>query len=236
MPLTLDIPSVTGVDLQLEMVGPGGRSYAFVIDWHIRVLAALAWYLVGSIVVAGGMNIAQAAADSSTTFTFVVALPSAAIYLLYHPVLEVLMLGRTPGKRMAGVRIVTQEGATPGIGALLIRNVFRLVDALPFAYCVGLVATMVTRQHLRVGDLAAGTVLVYDEPEKPASFGAMSAAAIGALGLEQTELVRDLLARWNELDRSVRGPLAERLLNGLGHPPAGRSDSELHDALEALLQ
>src|SRR5690606_15820326 len=38
---TLKIPSVTGIDVELRIAGPGGRSYAFVIDWHIRVLVAL---------------------------------------------------------------------------------------------------------------------------------------------------------------------------------------------------
>jgi uncharacterized RDD family membrane protein YckC len=235
MPRTLDIPSVTGVDLKLEIAGPGGRSYAFVIDWHIRLLAALAWFLVGGLAVAGGFNIAEAATTSPSTFVFVVVLPATAIYLLYHPVLEILMQGRTPGKRMAGVRIVTLEGATPGIGALLIRNVFRLVDSLPIAYCVGLAATMLTQQAVRLGDLAAGTLLVYDEPEKLAALGALSAAAIGTLGLEQTELVRDLLARWDELDVDVRGRLARQLLASLGREPAEHDDAVLRQALEVLI-
>ncbi len=42
------IPSVTGVDVELKIAGPGGRSYAFVIDWHIRFLAAVAWFLGGN--------------------------------------------------------------------------------------------------------------------------------------------------------------------------------------------
>ena len=41
------------------------------------------------------------------------------------------MRGRTPGKRIAGVRLVTREGDIPGVGALLLRNVFRLLDSLP---------------------------------------------------------------------------------------------------------
>ena len=77
---------------------------------------------------------------------YIVVLPSLALYFLYHPILEVLMKGRTPGKRIAGVRLVKRDGGVPGVGALLIRNVFRLIDSLPFAYCIGL-ATTIRQQH-----------------------------------------------------------------------------------------
>jgi uncharacterized RDD family membrane protein YckC len=50
------IPSVTGVDVELKIAGPGGRSYAFVIDWHIRFLAAVAWFLGGTLAYAGGLR------------------------------------------------------------------------------------------------------------------------------------------------------------------------------------
>ena len=58
-------------------------------------------------------------------------LPTSLIYLLYHPLVELAMRGRTPGKRMAGVRIVNRQGGTPSSLAILIRNGFRLIDCLP---------------------------------------------------------------------------------------------------------
>ena len=57
---------------------------------------------------------------------------------------------------------MARDGSAPGAGALLVRNVFRLIDSLPVLYCVGLVAVIATREHLRVGDMAAGTLLVYE--------------------------------------------------------------------------
>ena len=66
---------------------------------------------------------------------------------------------------MAGIQIVTRDGGSPGVGALLTRNVFRLVDSLPLLYGVGLLATIVTRNHVRIGDIAAGTLLVYERPD-----------------------------------------------------------------------
>src|SRR3954447_17291140 len=152
------IPSVTGVDVELKIAGPGGRSYAFVIDWHIRFLAAAAWFIGGTIAYAGGLRLLPGD-EVGAAYTFVVIVPSVVIYFLYHPVLEVLLRGQTPGKRMAGVRLVAlADGGAPGIGALLVRNVFRLVDSLPSFYAVGLLTTMVTKHAVRIGDIAAGTL------------------------------------------------------------------------------
>ena len=72
------------------------------------------------------------------------------------------MAGRTPGKRMAGLRVLTPEGLVPTAGALITRNVFRIIDSMPLFYVVGLLFVFFGRQHLRLGDLAAGTVLAIE--------------------------------------------------------------------------
>jgi uncharacterized membrane protein SpoIIM required for sporulation len=89
-------------------------------------------------------------------------MPTLAIYFLYHLVLEPVMRGRTPGKRMIGLRILTPEGLVPSTSALVTRNAFRIIDSLPFAYVVGLLCAMFGKRHLRLGDIAAGTVLAVD--------------------------------------------------------------------------
>jgi uncharacterized RDD family membrane protein YckC len=157
----LVVDSVTGVDLALPVAGAGARGFAFVIDWVIRSIAFIAWYGVAALVYNGRWSFAAPLTPDTQWFVFVV-IPPAAMYCLYHLVLEITMYGRTPGKRMAGVHIVARDGSPPTIGALLIRNVFRLVDSLPLFYGVGLLATLVTKDQLRVGDMAAGTLLIYD--------------------------------------------------------------------------
>ena len=158
----LKIQSVTGADLEFDIAGPGGRSYAFIIDWHIRFLVATAWYLAVALFYEGPGEWFDVDEVSATTFFYVAALPSMIIYFLYHPVLEIAMDGRTPGKRFAGVRIVTHEGQSPDVMSHLIRNAFRLVDSLPGVYMIGLVTTVFTNNSVRFGDLAAGTLLIYD--------------------------------------------------------------------------
>ncbi len=235
----LSVTGSTGGERKLRIAGPGTRSYGFVIDWHIRLLAALAWLLAGllfRLVSPQGTAIAIA----SRGFLLCVVVPAALVYFLYHPVLEVAMRGRTPGKIKAGARIVTLEGAIPGTGALLTRNLFRVIDSLPLLYVVGLVCSLVTARRVRLGDLAAGTVLVVDEePDAPLARSGLLLARSGrpadALGL-----VRDLLERWPQLCAERRVALARAVLSKL-ETAAGRAalaslgEAALKERLEAWL-
>lgn len=230
----LAIDSVTGVDVALPIVGAGGRSYAFIIDWHIRFVVALAWWLVATYLLTGGFGTfgtgvaggdGAGNGDSGYGSYFLVAvLPALAIYFLYHPVLEIAMHGRTPGKRVAGVRIVTREGATPGVGAILIRNIFRLVDSLPTFYCVGLAVTLVSAQHVRIGDLAAGTLLVYDRERKPGSSPETFTVSSTGVDPRTAELIDELLGRWSELEPPARMALGHRILQRVDPSAAQISD------------
>ena len=201
----LNIRGLTGVTVALRIAGPGTRSYAFLIDWHIRLLLALAWVAAGLLLPLGGFR--------QREFQYAAGLPAALLYFLYHPVLEVLMHGRTPGKRMAGCRIVTQEGATPGTVALLIRNIFRLIDTLPGLYVLGLGFCFFTAQRVRIGDLAAGTVLVLDEPKPAQSLDRLGTLANSSrLDPDTATLVRDLLDRWREMEPSQAMAIARSIL------------------------
>lgn len=145
-------------DSRLPIAGLGGRSYAFLIDWHIRAIAGLAWYLAGAWALERDLIPKQ----TDAVFWWAAVAPALAIYLLYHSGFEILT-GGTPGKRLAGVRIVDRYGRTPPMGALVVRNVLRPIDSLVF-YAVGLTSVLLTRQAVRLGDLAAGTLLVYQDP------------------------------------------------------------------------
>jgi uncharacterized RDD family membrane protein YckC len=231
----LRIPDASGVDVLLDIAGVGSRSYAFMIDWQNRVLLALVWFS-GAWLLARSMAATPPSLTEMPRSTFMLAvIPAAGIYLLYHPVLELLMRGRTPGKRRAGVRIVTHNGDTPGSGALLIRNVLRLVDCLPVFYVVGLVSCFLTRQRLRIGDLAAGTVLVLD-----ADATARSRAHLGSLATQsglaptQVELIHDVLERWSALDAGKRAELARSILARIDTATTASQLAALSDAELAL--
>lgn len=156
-------------DLQLPIAGLGGRSYAFLLDWHIRAVAGIAWYAATTWVLK--RDFIPTEADS--IYWWAILAPSLAIYLVYHAGFEILT-GTTPGKRLASVCIVDRFGQAPGIGALVVRNVLRPVDSLVF-YAVGLTSVLLTRQAVRIGDLVAGTLLVYRDRTDPRQHGQINA-------------------------------------------------------------
>jgi uncharacterized RDD family membrane protein YckC len=208
----LTVRGLTGVDMTLKVAGPGTRSYAFVVDWHIRVLGVLVWALLGVLL---RQNLPAAAIGKPAANPVMIALMVGAglTYFLYHPVLELALRGQTPGKRIAGVRIVTVDGAMAGAGPLLMRNLFRLIDSLPFLYLVGLICCFVTRESVRIGDMAAGTVLVLDAGDSARSLGRLSPIlARSPVAPEILQLVQELLDRWQELEYPKRVALARVLL------------------------
>jgi uncharacterized RDD family membrane protein YckC len=241
----LDIDTSDGVPLSLEIAGAGSRSHAFVIDWHIRLLFALAWMISAGFFFWGWEawfgNLFGGEEDGGSKWpVYVVTVPTVIIYLFYHPVLEVLLKGRTPGKRMTGIRIVTLRGETPGIGALLIRNLFRLIDSLPMAYIIGLVCTLCTRQHVRIGDLAAGTLLVYEDKIDRESLHQATRLAINSrLTPEDQDLLLEILERWKTLERESRVSIGRRFLKKAGEQAPedaklSRLDATIHQQLLKL--
>ncbi len=160
-PPVIAVPSATGIDARVVLAGPGARAIAFVLDWLLRGALSLAWLLLAAWAILGNLDF-NIPSDVETLWYLAGAVPATAIYFLYHPVLEPLMSGRTPGKRMTGLRVLTPEGLVPSTGALVTRNVFRIIDSMPAFYVVGLLFVMFGRRHLRLGDLAAGTVLAVE--------------------------------------------------------------------------
>ena len=231
------------MDVTLPIAGVGTRAYAFLIDWHIRVLLALAWALIGWLLMRSGViGGGGGGLNARPLLTLFFALPISVLYFLYHPVLELLLRGTTPGKRIAGARIVTREGATPGSAALLIRNVFRLIDTVPAFYLLGLGFCLCTAQRVRIGDLAAGTVLVIDESRlKRRSLERMGALVERSrLEPRAAALIQDVLDRWWELEPSRREQLARGLLEKLGGASRDQlqnlGEAQLHIQLQGLLE
>jgi uncharacterized RDD family membrane protein YckC len=212
----ITIASATGVDVTLAIAGPGARSYAFIVDLHIRVVLALAWLFIGGLVATGHWVPSAQDQGDPQHWALVVLLPSLALYFLYHPVVEVMMRGRTPGKRVAGVRIVDERGGVPSVGALLIRNVFRIVDALPGFYLLGLLMTVFTARHVRIGDLAAGTLLVIDQGDTVGRLEVLGSVAAGSThDPAVVDLALDLLGRWEEISEERRSIVALSVLRRL---------------------
>ncbi len=238
----LQLTSTDATEVNLPIAGTGGRSYAFLIDWHIRIILALAW-LIGTAALFGlmeGRGFWDDLFDSVGSLVFyVVVLPPALLYFLYHPVLEIALKGRTPGKRAAGIRIVTVEGQTPDVSALLIRNIFRLIDSLPVFYVVGLFCVLLSARQVRIGDMAAGTLLAYEKKLTNNAFERFATPGHGVLDLPAMEVAQDLLERWKTLAPDKRSQIAAKLITSRGETlPTNVSkrafDQEMYKRLVSL--
>lgn len=238
----ISLESGQGLELQLTVAGVGARSYAFIIDWHIRFVLAFAWFMAVILISDFGNNWLFGEGglfdgDEWGWFTLLISLPPMIIYFLYHPILEILMNGQTPGKRITGVRIVRQNGMPAGVAQHLIRNIFRLIDSMPAFYCFGLVVCFLNSQHLRIGDLAAGTVLVYvDHNTKSEMAELESVLEDSKLSLEQNQLLHELIQRWPKLDNQNRRSIATEFLTELGRMQAGQQHTHTDKQLLEMLR
>jgi len=205
---TLFVASATGVDARIVLAGPGARSLAFLLDWLIRSALSTIYVLLASWFILGNFRL-DIGPDDETLWYLAGALPATAIYFLYHLILEPLMAGRTPGKRLAGLRVLTPEGLVPTTGALITRNIFRIIDSMPLFYVVGLLFVFFGRQHLRLGDLAAGTVLAIDRApflEKVTAQGEWKTARLRAAAISRRRgtQVDDALAVVDDYRRAAQ--------------------------------
>jgi uncharacterized RDD family membrane protein YckC len=162
----ITIATPEGVQLRVVLAGAASRFIAGSIDLVIEFVLVTLAALVAFLLIGGGIGAA----------VFFVAL--LAIFLLYNILFEVLAAGRTPGKRMTHLRVVLEGGAPVDLPASATRTLMRLIDWLPSAYLVGLGSILVTRNNQRLGDIAAGTLVIREiTPAGLAPVGLATASA-----------------------------------------------------------
>jgi uncharacterized RDD family membrane protein YckC len=233
--LTIDTPEQ--IPLEFPLAGVGSRFLAlafdtllqagavlvlFVILASVRLVASAAWPAIGAWV--GGALL----------------LAGFAIYSAYFAVFESIWSGQTPGKRLVGLRVIDVSGRPLTVYAALIRNVLRIVDQVPGIYAVAIITVVVTERNQRLGDLAAGTVVVHERRETismPAPAD-RTAARHGAHRLQPSEvvLIEEFLRRRAELDSWVRLQSARRIAARMQTTlqlPAADDDERLLEELAA---
>lgn len=218
------------LDLKLAVAGPGARAYAFMIDFKIRLLAALLWLGIGMTIFnyLGQENFTDLTKEAQRPYLITVVIPTLIIYFLYHPIFELSWHGRTPGKLLAGVRVVNLAGQVPSPMQILVRNFFRLIDSLPAMYALGLVMCFFGQTRARIGDLAAGTLLVHDGLRANPLRIQLKRRARSELTDAQWDFAANLVERWSGLMPARREALAQQFFAHLGvKPPHGQPYSEL---------
>jgi uncharacterized RDD family membrane protein YckC len=195
------------VRLQADVAGVGSRSIAWLVDTVIQVVVLVPVLIV---VLADGLaGTGEAVALSLLAFV---------VLWLYYPAFELFRGGQTPGKRWQGIRVVRTNDQPAGLAPVAVRNLVRFVEVmlLPF---IALITMVVTSRSQRLGDLAAGTMVVRvrrapapfvvaPEPSGDASVAVLDTSRMSA---HDYTVLRTFIARRSSLEATARQQLAARL-------------------------
>jgi uncharacterized RDD family membrane protein YckC len=223
---TMRIATPEGVSLELSLAGLGSRFVALLADTLLQGVAL------------GLLIVALVVADTGGfAFEAIVALAVFALLFVYPVAFELAAGGRTPGKRWSSLRVVCDDGSPLTFRSSALRNVLRLVDILPGLYLVGAIAIFATRANQRLGDLAAGTLVVREprasavvaqaaEPVESAEPGELPAWDVSGLRDAELAALRRFLERRSALDAVPRNLLARDLATRL-RPSVGGVGTDL---------
>lgn len=214
----IEIRTPEGLNLEMTLAGLGSRSAAAIIDTLIIVALTIVIFLPfrntgGSLVVR----------------ILLLALPLL-LFFGYHIVFETMGRRQSPGKRLLRLRVVRTDGSPVGGVASLIRNLIRIVDFLPGFYLVGMIAVFATTQNQRLGDLAAGVVVLMEPKpvdDLTATWPSLSDLPEGwdvsAVTDDDLRVMRQYLSRRDALDpvsrQQIGVQIAATLESKVSRPP-----------------
>src|SRR5882672_2611566 len=197
------------VEVRLELAGVGSRMAAAILDSILLYLSLLLLALVGGNVFGAGLGVA------GSWFLAVIILLFYGLIWGYFAAFEAWNGGCTPGKQALGIRVVMDTGRPVTVGAAVVRNLVRLLDCyFPFLPILpALLLMFINKSNKRLGDMAAGTIVVRDRPTDW-GLGAVTAPAPGdreeletgppELSEDEFRLLDRFLARMNDLDAAVQ--------------------------------
>jgi len=245
------------VQFSYELAGLGSRFLALLLDTLFQGAG-----LLGVLLLLSAMNrllnwtfpdLGEVAGLPITMLIIVFSMTL--LVIVYFIVFELIWNGQTPGKRIGGMRVIRAGGGSIGFAASAIRNILRLIDSLPIFYLFGGLFAFFTRASQRIGDLAAGTIVVKErlwgypgeeeaaELSKEAGDGAEAGdpavrrarGYVRSLSPEQIRTVSRFIERRNELSAEMRSQLAARIAASLREQFPGLSLAE-GEAPERLLE
>jgi uncharacterized RDD family membrane protein YckC len=196
----LSLITPEGVRLQLVPAGPVVRAYAWAIDFA-------AWGLGASILI----SVLGAIIPSQKLFNGVTALLFFFAYWAYPVLCEVYAGGRTLGKQVLGLQVLRADGLPVRWRESVLRNLLMVADFLPLFYASGLLAMLCDRHFRRLGDIVAGTQVVYrDKPPKRVDMANAAPLPLPfPLTPEQQRALADLFARESRLPHGRMLELAD---------------------------
>ncbi len=210
---TLRVPVPEQADLELRLAGPGVRGLAWAIDASIS--ASILTLLV-FVAAAGTGSRMQGAQEGVIMLLWFV------MDWLYFAGYEFFWRGQTPGKRLFGLRAIRNDGLPLTLSEAVLRNFARTIDWLPAGYAFGLATMAWSRSFTRLGDLAAGTVVVrearevarrnFQLPPPPKPEELVDLPARLALPIAEVRALEHWFARGSDLSPARRAELVAPLV------------------------
>ncbi len=158
----LQIDTPENVVFDYEVAGIGSRFLAGLVDGILVVLIEVLVYLIAIAAIRIALRDLSVLEDSLGWVVAVLGLTSFVLLWGYYIVFEILWNGQSPGKRMVKLRVIRNNGMPITLTESLIRNFMRLIDFLPISFGLAFITMFIDRQSRRLGDLAAGTLVVFD--------------------------------------------------------------------------
>ncbi len=242
--LIIDTPEQ--MELEFPLAGVGSRFLALFVDSAVQAVAMFAAFVFFLLL---GFTPGAFYRSASVWSLTILVLVFFVIYNGYFAFFEAVWSGQTPGKRYAGLRVIKENGASITLYDAVIRNLLRAVDQIPGLYAVGIVSVLMSRRNQRLGDFAAGTVVVHEKPLEGLTTVWRRAASrdggaeevtprLGAerLTAEEFRLIETFLERRHGLEAPVRDRFAREIANRLGEKLEIPLDERrvVEDFLEAL--
>jgi uncharacterized RDD family membrane protein YckC len=237
--LTIETPEQ--VAIRFPIAGIGSRFLALLADTLLQVVAYAVVVLLFVLMVSAIPRVANAPEPGANAEKWVIAgviIFHFLIYWGYFTLFEAFWNGQTPGKRFCKLRVIRDSGRQITFFESMTRNLVRVVDWLPGIYAVGIIAMICNKRNQRLGDLAAGTLVVHERaseaplwsgsgsrtitaavfmpppvtasPFAPAAVD-LPADAVGRLSPDDLNVIDHFFARAIDIDISRREQLADRL-------------------------
>jgi uncharacterized RDD family membrane protein YckC len=226
------------VSLQYDIAGIGSRGAAAAIDTLIQTVLGL---VVAALAFGGSVVLAALGFNDELLGSLMIALFALGLFCVligYFLLFEILWSGQTPGKRIVGARVLRENGYPIRPVEAVIRNLVRIVDGMPIFYAIGLITMLLNRRAKRLGDFAAGTIVVREGSRAalmmPPQVFAEDAPRGPTLRAEDATLVRDFLLRRGGMNPQARVALAARLAEALSIRYGVAAEGDAETFLERL--
>ncbi len=223
MSRTLEIITPEQVAIRYELAGFGSRAVAAFIDfiWQffayigiVSIIFLLRWLF----------PVPWLTNPEPTSASIFLVVLLYFVTLIYYSYFETVWSGETPGKRKMGLCVINEGGYPVDLRSVILRNMLRVIDWLPFGYGIAFISVIMGARYQRLGDLAAGTLVVRkgeeDEGNKAFTFGAAQVfrlleggvlSQVNRISRDELEMVQLFLARRAALPFALRVQFAQRL-------------------------